>query len=124
MKRLFVLGMLAAAPLAAAAVEGEELAARSKSLAAAAAPSPDARNAQAPFRVRREALPELLLREELERRGPRGACETTSTDLCYDMADRRIVYRPARAYMPSIGGLTPENVSLRRDRIVLKYSFR
>lgn len=124
MKRLFVLGILAAAPIAAGAGEGEDLAARSKSLAASAAPTPVAKNAEAPFRVRRDAVPELVLREELGRRGPRGACESTVTDLCYDMADGRIVYRPARAYMPSIGGLTPENVSLRRDRIVLKYSFR
>jgi hypothetical protein len=40
------------------------------------------------------------------------------------MVDRRLVYRPARGYMPRFEGLRAESVSLRRDRLVLKYSFR
>jgi hypothetical protein len=57
-------------------------------------------------------------------RGPRAACEHSGSDLCYDLADRRIVYRPARRYMPQLDGLTAESVSLRRDGVRLRYSFR
>jgi hypothetical protein len=55
---------------------------------------------------------------------PRGACEANGSDLCYDLGDRRIVYRAARRYMPEVGGLTAESISLRRDGVRLKYSFR
>ena len=44
--------------------------------------------------------------------------EFSANDLCYDLADARIVYRPARKYMPSVDGLKAENVSLRHNRIV------
>jgi hypothetical protein len=66
----------------------------------------------------------LLLLDEQERRGPRGACEFSARDLCYDLADGRVVFRPARAYMPKIDGLTAENVTLRSNRVVFKYSFK
>jgi len=56
--------------------------------------------------------------------GWRNACGSSATDLCYDRAERRIVYRPAREYMPKFDGLTAENVSLRRNGIHFKYSFR
>jgi len=38
-------------------------------------------------------------------------------------ADGRVVYRPARQFMPQFDGLRAASVSLRRDRIVFKYSF-
>ena len=57
-------------------------------------------------------------------RGLRGACDVAASDLCYDGADRRIVYRPARQYMPKLDGLTAESVSLRRNSIRFRYSFR
>lgn len=119
MRRILAM-ILASLALPAGAAGGVDLVASSRDMAAAAA-LPAAR-AKAPFRGR-DPLPELLLREELASRGPRGACETTSTDLCYDLRDGRIVYRRARDYMPRIDGLTPESVSLRRDRIIFKYSF-
>jgi len=56
--------------------------------------------------------------------GPRGACESSTSDLCYSLADGRIVYRPARQYMPKFDGLTAENISLRRNAIRFKYSFK
>lgn len=43
--------------------------------------------------------------------------------LCYDPTSGHIVYKPARSLMPVIPGLQPENISLKRDRIVLRYSF-
>lgn len=119
MRRTLVV-ILASLALPAMAGEGAELVMSSRDLAAAAA-IPAAR-LKAPFRSR-DPMPELLLREELASRGPRGACEVATTDLCYDLRDGRIVYRRARAYMPRIEGLTAESISLRRDRIIFKYSF-
>lgn len=118
---LVFVALFASLPVAAQANEGVELSVKSKSMAASAVP---AKNVEAPFRVARDPLPELLMREEQERRGPAGACQHNATSLCYDIADRRIVYRPARKYMPQMDGLRAESVSLRRDKIVLKYSFR
>jgi hypothetical protein len=43
--------------------------------------------------------------------------------LCYDSNSGRIVYKAARGYMPSIPGLQPQDVSIRRDRIVFRYAF-
>jgi hypothetical protein len=57
------------------------------------------------------------------REGSRSACGIEST-WCYDAAEGgRIVYKPARRFMPHINGLTPENISVKRDRIVFRYSF-
>jgi hypothetical protein len=112
--------LLASLALPAAASEGVELQMKSKSMAAAGEP---ARNAQAPFRHARDPMPELVLREERERRGPAGACENVTGSVCYDISTGKLVYRGARAYMPKVDGLKPESVSLRRGRLTLKYSF-
>ena len=106
---------------AAQANDGVELTLRSKALASAGSVH---KRADAPYISGRDPLPQLLLLEEQERPGPRGGCENTAKDLCYDLADGRIVYRPVRTYLPSVTGLTPESVSLRRSRVVFKYSFR
>lgn len=106
------------------AAENVELAIRYKGMAATAAQAAPARNAEAPFRVARDPIPELFAREEEQRKGLRGACENNTAALCYDMVDRRVVYRPARKYMPQFEGLRAESVSLRQDRLILKYSFR
>jgi len=82
------------------------------------------KQANAPFAGTRDPSPDLAFREERLMRGPQGACEFSTHDVCYDAADARLVYRPARRYMPRIEGLTPENVQLRPNRIVLKYSFK
>jgi hypothetical protein len=83
------------------------------------------KNAPAPFlRHARDPLPELMMREHEERRGPSGACENGTSSVCYDVASRKIVYRGARKYMPQIDGLRAESISLRRDRLILKYSFQ
>ena len=108
--------------VAAQANEGVDLSVKSKSMAASATAVPS-KNAEAPFRYARDPLPELLLREEQERRGPSGACQNAATTLCYDITDGKIVYRGARQYMPKIDGLRAESISLRRNRLTLKYSF-
>jgi hypothetical protein len=102
------------------ASDAVELSLRNKALASAGI----AKHADAPFAQGRDPMPQLILLEEQARRGPRGACDVATKDLCYDLADGRIVYRAARGYMPSVTGLTPESVALRHNRVVFKYSFK
>jgi len=120
---LVIAVVFASAALPALANEGVDLSNRARSSAAASAVGVSVKQAEAPFR-NRDPLPELLMHEEQERRGPSGGCQHNSTALCYDLADRRVVYRPARAYMPQFEGLRAESVSLRHNKVVLKYSFR
>ena len=44
-------------------------------------------------------------------------------EVCYDMESGRIVFKPARALMPEIRGLTRDNISVKRDRIIFRYTF-
>ena len=113
--------LIAGLALPAVANEGVDLSIKSKSMAAAS--ELPAKNAVAPFKHARDPMPELMLRDEEERRGPSGACENASSSLCYDMTSGKIVYRGAREYMPKIDGLRAESISLRRNRFILKYSF-
>ena len=121
MYRIAVTAVLASLAFAANAADGVELSLKTKALASASvAPKSDA-----PFAAGRDPFPLLMLQEEQERRGPRGVgCEFTARDVCYDLADGRVVYRPVRAYMPKFDGLRPESVSLRHNRVVFKYSFK
>ena len=50
------------------------------------------------------------------------SCEGRS-NLCYDPAAGHIVFKPARQLMPEIPGLQRENISIKRDRIVFRYTF-
>jgi len=89
MRRPILIASLVAlfAGLPVGAAEGVELSAKAKSLAVASA-VPPGKQAEAPFtRGGRDPMPELLLRDEQERRGPNGACETTATALCYDLTE-------------------------------------
>jgi hypothetical protein len=44
-------------------------------------------------------------------------------EICYDMNSGHIVFKPARALMPDIPGLTRENISIKRDRVIFRYTF-
>ncbi len=79
---------------------------------------------EAPFTAARDPLPQLLMMEEQERRGLRSSCDAAATTLCFDAADGRGVYRGARKFMPQVDGLRAESVSLRGNRVTLKYSFK
>jgi hypothetical protein len=123
-RSLVVVAILASVALPTWAADGGvELSNKARTLASAPEGLP-AKNAEAPFRHARDPLPEMLQREEQDRKGLRGTCDAAATSLCYDLADGRIVYRPVRQYMPKFDGLRAEAVSLRHDRIILKYSFR
>ena len=111
----------------AGAPKGEAADARSPALelkpkVALAAP---AQSRQAPFIAASEE-PELGLalapRRDERLEASRSSC-SSNRSLCYDPGSGRIVYKPARALMPDIPGLQPENISVKRDRIVLRYSF-
>jgi hypothetical protein len=108
---------------------GEELSMHSKSIAAASfvvvtAAAPKAVDAPFTLPRPRDIVPELLMHEELDRRSLQSSCESGARDVCYDVRDGRIVYKPARKYMPEMPGLRAESISLKRDRLVLRYSFR
>ena len=69
-----------------------------------------------------EPAPDLMPAHDHRLEQSRSSCKGNST-LCYDQESGRIVYKPARNFMPDIPGLTPENISVKRDRIVFRYSF-
>lgn len=69
-----------------------------------------------------EPDPELLPRRDERLEQSRSSC-SSGRSLCYDPNSGRIVYKPARGLMPDIPGLQRENISVKRDRIVLRYSF-
>ena len=52
----------------------------------------------------------------------RSSCNA-DRDLCYDANSGHIVFKPARQFMPDLPGMTPENISVKKDRIILRYSF-
>jgi hypothetical protein len=76
----------------------------------------------APF-VEAAAQPELRLAQEPPRAAQSRSSCNADRDLCYDQNSGHIVYKPARQFMPEINGLTPENISIKRDRIIFRYSF-
>ena len=119
---LFVFAVaLAAAPTAdASEPQARALHLKPKAaITAAVAPS----HTSAPF-VNPSSEPELdlLPRRDARLEQSRSSCSGENS-LCYDPQSGRIVYKPARAFMPDLPGLTPENVSFKRDRITLRYSF-
>jgi hypothetical protein len=77
----------------------------------------------APF-VIPSAEPELdlLPRRDERLEQSRSSC-SGDRSLCYDPSSGRIVYKPARMLMPDIPGLQRENISVKKDRIVLRYTF-
>ena len=65
---------------------------------------------------------DLLPRRDQRLEQSRSSC-SGARSLCYDPGSGRIVYKPARMLMPDIPGMQRENISVKRDRIVLRYSF-
>jgi hypothetical protein len=115
--------MFVSAAFAAQASDGVELSMKTKAAAAMVTST----QAAAPFTAGRDPLPQILFEQEQESRVATknvGTCEYTARDVCYDLADGRIVYRAARDYMPKIEGLKAESVSLRSHRLTFKYSFK
>jgi hypothetical protein len=90
--------------------------------AAAAAPAPTPTLTQN-LTGTHNPLPPLPNGVGLDARHLSSNCQSRS-DLCFDAAERKLVYRPSRNWMPEIEGLTPEHMSLRRGVVSFKYSFK
>jgi hypothetical protein len=115
---LIVTLSLAAAPNA-SADESRALQLKSKTAIATVVPHRSAPYVQPVGEPEREPL---FTPRDLRQDQSHSSCES-NRDLCYDPNAGRIVYKPARQYMPGLPGLQPESVSLKRDKIVFKYSF-
>jgi len=111
--------MLMAAIPAYAAEDPRPLQIKPKSAIAVAVPHRSAPYVQPLGEPEREPI---LGPRDLRDDQSRSSCES-GRDLCYDKQSGRIVYRPARQFMPDLPGLQPESISVKRDRIVFKYSF-
>ena len=131
MKRLapILAALAAAAPLLAAADEGSPSTAGQKSLQlrpkAVLYSAPSAVQ-QAPFLIQ-PGEPNLDLQphntdERLKE--IRASCENGGRSLCYDTDSGKIVYKKTAEYMPAIPGMRAEHISVKRDRVTFKYSFR
>jgi hypothetical protein len=80
-------------------------------------------NVHAPFQPDADLEPVLdLLPHPEARRGSPSSC-AGDRDFCYDPSNGHIVYKPARGLMPDLPGLKRENISVKRDRVVFRYSF-
>jgi|KBSSwiStaDraftv2_1062776.scaffolds.fasta_scaffold13085_2 hypothetical protein len=120
---LLALSLAALPSLAFEDASRQPLQLRSKS-AIATAVATATPNVSAPYaRPMAEPEPEPLLgKRDLRENQSRSSCESGRA-LCYDQQSGRIVYKAARNYMPDLPGLQAENISVKRDRIVFKYSF-
>jgi hypothetical protein len=118
--RFFALAAgLAAAPcLAAAADMKPALELRPKAALMAAVP-----HDSAPFVVA-ASEPQLHLapQHDSPEVQSRSSC-TADRDLCYDANSGHIVFKPARRLMPDLPGMTAENISVKKDRVIFRYSF-
>jgi hypothetical protein len=119
---LVALPRLAAGQDAHAASEGKSLQLRPKSVTFE---SPLALQ-RAPFTAQpgEPVLDLVPPREDDRMKDSRSSCDRAGQSLCYDSGSGKIVYKKTREYMPPIPGLRAEHISLKRDRITLKYTFQ
>jgi hypothetical protein len=117
-----VLG-IAAAPKT-AAVESAPAPLQLKPKSAIATSASAVSHNSAPFVAPLAGEPELdlLPRRDLRHDQSRSSCNSERA-VCYDTATGRIEFRPARNLMPDLPGLQRETISVKRDRIVFRYSF-
>ena len=81
----------------------------------------------APYRA--EASPaenptSILPQPGLDREQIPNSCAVPGATLCYDYQTGRPVYKPARELMPEIAGMRRENITIKRDKITMSYSFK
>jgi hypothetical protein len=114
----FALAITGTAGTSTAAEDAHPLTLRSKSAIATAVPHRSAPYVQPIGEPERDPL---FTPRDSRQEQSRSSCE--GRDLCYDQGSGRIVYKPARQFMPGLPGLTAENISLKRDKIVFKYTF-
>ena len=51
-------------------------------------------------------------------------CSHNQASLCFDYRTGHAVYKPMRKLLPDIPGMSPHNLSIRRDKILAEYSFK
>ena len=112
------------APNAAPAGEGEKtLQLRPKAAISTAVAQITPAQANAPFVAPAPDEPELSLAPPpTAQESSRSSCNGERA-LCYDSVSGRVVYKPARQFMPDLPGMRPENISIKRHQIVFRYSF-
>ena len=89
------------------------------------APTPLQPSKNAPYRPGKEDEAQTIFRatpKTLEQIP--NACSQSSGSLCFDYRNGHAVYKPMRTLLPAISGMTPHNLSLRRDKIVAQYTFK
>jgi hypothetical protein len=106
--------------VSAAAADGVDLSLRSRALPLKVEAVESSSHVVAPLVP--PATLETALPLEPERPVVRPGCRVH--ELCYDGRHRDLFYRGARGYMPSLEGMAAEGISLRHDRLILRYSFR
>jgi hypothetical protein len=126
MRRSLLITTLTALSLGAAANDGVEL--RTKALASASAVSSVAGTnyVKADSTAYGRDPVAVLVQSEATpgSSGPSTTCSANASAVCYDALDGRIVYRGARDFMPKVDGFQAESVSVRRNAIIFKYSFK
>ena len=112
------------APNAAPAGEGEKtLQLRPKAAISVAVAQITPAQANAPFIAPAANEPELSLAPPpTAQESSRSSCNGERA-LCYDSVSGRVVYKPARQFMPDLPGMRPENISIKRHQLVFRYSF-
>jgi hypothetical protein len=119
-----VLGIAAAPKAAAVESVPAPLQLKPKSKIALTTSASAAAHSSAPFVAPLASEPELdlLPRRDLRQDQSRSSCNSERA-VCYDPSSGRIEFRPARNLMPDLPGLQRETISVKRDRIVFRYSF-
>jgi hypothetical protein len=119
MRRTTIMAIvLASLAFGARANDGADLSLRSKALVSAAT----IREVQAPGQAVESMMPILPVMGESDQLKIRSDCG--GREICYDANAGHIVVRPAREFMPRFNGLTPENLSVRHNRVTFTYSFK
>lgn len=71
-----------------------------------------------------EVSPHLTYMPQRENLGPSNSCDQRSSALCYDYRLGHAIYKPMQHLLPVITGLTPENVTFHRHKVIVRYSFK
>lgn len=79
----------------------------------------------APFLLGTIERPENIFHDTRKHLEPiPNGCSQNSASLCFDYRTGHAVYKPMRTMLPQIPGMTPHNLSIRRDKIVAQYTFK
>jgi hypothetical protein len=119
------MGSVAAPPVSSAGEMEKALQLRPKEAMMSAVASITPAPSSAPFMQPSGPQPELGIfssHHDNAQESTRSSCGGESP-LCYDSVSGRVVYKPARQFMPDLPGLRPENISLKRNQLVFRYSF-